>query len=714
MGHLKPNRRAFLAGSAGLVIAATIPLPGRANSGAAPFAPNAFVRIAPDSSVTVLVKHSELGQGTWTGLTTMVAEELDADWAQMRAENAPANVDLYANSIFGVQGTGGSTATPASWMPMRQAGAAARAMLVAAAAREWGVPATEIDVSAGIVSHSGLASNLSATFGDLVPLTADLVPPDEPVLKTPDQFVLIGHDVPRIDAPEKSNGTAIYGMDVFHDGMLTVAVARPPKFGAVVASFDPAPALEMPGVQRVAQIPSGIAVYADDTWAAFQGRDVLEITWDETAAETRSSEEIARVWAQAARTADAIAEDRGDVDAGFAQAAEVVEADFLLPYLSHAAMEPLDGVVELSQDSAEFWMGSQWQTSDQNEAAARFEFPPENIAINTTLTGGSFGRRTTADNHFTAELSEIAKAAGPGSYKLVWSREDDMRGGYYRPLTVHHMQGGLDADGNIVAWRNNVASQSLLAGSPFEQFITDGIDGSSVEGSRGLPYRLPNARVALATMDSPVPVLWWRAVGHTHTAYATEVFLDELLERGGKDRVQGRLDLLNADDAGRHRGVLERVADIADWQGLDAGNGIARGVALHKSFGSYVAMIADVSLDQDVPRVHKVWAAVDCGIPINPSIIQTQMAGGLGFGMSAAMFEEITLLEGGEVDQSNYDGYRILRNAEMPEVEISIIDSTVDPTGIGEPGTPPIAPAIGNALRALTGVSPRRLPFVPA
>lgn len=714
MQDIKPSRRSFLTGSAGLVLAAVIPLPGRANPSTDLLAPNAFIRISHDNIVTVLVKHSELGQGTWTGLTTMVAEELDADWAQMRAENAPADVTLYANAIFGVQGTGGSTATPSSWMPMRQAGAAARAILVAAAARDWDVPADEITVSAGVVSHSGPASNLQASFGALVPLTEGLFPPAQPVLKTPDQFVLIGRDVPRIDAPEKSDGTAIYAMDVVREGMLTVAVARPPKFGAGVAGVDATKALALPAVQRVEQIPSGIAVYTDDTWSAFRGRDALDITWDATGAETRSSGEMMTVWAQATHGAEAIAEDRGDVDRAMAEATETLEAEFRFPFLSHAAMEPLDGVVELSEDRAEFWMGSQWQTSDQNEAAARFGFPPENIAINTMLTGGSFGRRTTADNHFTAELSEIAKAAGPGAYKLIWSREDDMRGGYYRPLTVHHMQGGLDADGNIVAWRNNVATQSLLANSPFEQFISDGIDGSSVEGSRGLPYRLPNARLALATMESPVPVLWWRAVGHTHTAYATEVFLDELLERGGKDRVQGRLDLLEAADAHRHRGVLERAADMAHWQGPDAGNGVARGVALHKSFGSYVAMIADVSIEGDIPRVHKVWAAVDCGIAINPSIIETQMIGGIGFGLSAAMFEEITLRDGGTVDQWNYDAYRIMRNAEMPEVEVAIIQSTIDPTGIGEPGTPPIAPAVGNALRALTGETPRRLPFVTA
>lgn len=711
MGQVRATRRSFLAGSAGLVIAAVLPRPSLAGRRAGAFAPNAFVRVAEDSSVTVLVKHSEFGQGTWTGLTTMVAEELDADWSQMRAENAPANVELYASSIFGVQGTGGSTATPASWIPMRQAGAAARAMIVEAAARLWALPAEEIDVSAGIVSHA--ASGRTATFGDLATAAADSRPPTEPRLKTPDRFVLIGRNVPRIDAPEKSNGTAQYGIDVFREEMLNVAVARPPRFGAILTSFDPAPALAVPGVRRVAQIPSGVAVYADDTWAAFQGRAALEVTWDESKAERRSSEEMIRVWAEAARAGGTVAETTGDPDTALAEALEVLEAEYRFPFLAHAALEPLNGVIALSADRAEMWMGSQWQTSDQNAAAEVLGLAPESVAINTTLTGGSFGRRTTQDNHFVAELSHLARAAGPGSYKLVWSREDELRGGYYRPLTAHYLQGGLDVDGNIVAWRNNVATQSLLAGSAFEQFVVDGIDGSSIEGSRGLPYALPNAEVTLTTMESAVPVLWWRAVGHTHTAYATETFLDELLERGGKDRVQGRLDLLQ-ETAMRDRGVLERVAEIANWQGPNAGNGIARGVALHKSFNSYVAMIADVSDDGGQPRVHRVWVAVDCGIAINPAVVKAQIAGGLGFGLSAALFEEVKLLDGGEVQTSNYDRYRILRNSEMPEVEVSIVESTLDPTGIGEPGTPPIAPAVGNAWRALTGETPRRLPIVRA
>ncbi|WP_208347630.1 xanthine dehydrogenase family protein molybdopterin-binding subunit [Pseudaestuariivita rosea] len=709
MGKLTPTRRAFLAGTAGLVIAATLPRGARASDGTQPFVPNAFVRIAPDNTVTVLVKHIEFGQGTWTGLTTMVAEELDADWSQMRAEHAPANVELYVNALFGIQGTGGSTATPSSWMPMRQAGAAARAMLVEAAANEWGVPAAEITVSTGVISHQ--ASGQTATFGDMAEAAANVSAPAEPTLKTPDQFTLIGKDVSRIEAAQKSNGTAQFTIDVFRDGMLSVAVAHPPKFGATVASFDASGALDVPGVERVEQIPSGIAVYAQDTWAAFQGRDALDITWDEANAETRSSDQMMTAWAEAARTADLVAEESGDLDAALSDAAEVIEAEYRFPFLAHASMEPLDGVLEFGDGQAQVWTGSQIPTTDQAAIASVLGLQPPSVTINTMLTGGSFGRRATPDNHFVAELAQAARAAGPGAYKLQWSREDDMRGGYYRPLTVHYMQGGLDSDGNIVGWRNNVATQSILAGSPFEGMIQNGIDATSIEGSTRMPYDLPNARVAMANMSSGVPVLWWRSVGHTHTAYATETFLDELLERGGKDRVQGRLDLIRS-DAGRDRAVLERVAEMANWQGVDAGNGIARGVALHESFNTYVAMIADVSDDGGQPRVHRVWVAVDCGIAINPRIIETQVAGALGYGLSAAMFEEVTLLDGGEVDQSNYDLYRILRHSEMPQVEVSIIESTMDPTGIGEPGTPPIAPAVGNAWRALTGETPKRLPFV--
>ncbi|NSX53963.1 xanthine dehydrogenase family protein molybdopterin-binding subunit [Parasulfitobacter algicola] len=711
MGELKPTRRAFLAGSAGLVLAVSLPRRLRAQSNAQTFVPNAFIRVAPDNTVTVLVKHIEFGQGTWTGLTTMVADEMDADWTQMRAEHAPADASLYANALFGIQGTGGSTATPSSWMPMRQAGAAARAMLVDAAARTWDVPAGEITVSNGVVSHVG--SGQSASFGDLATAAADSTAPAEPTLKTSDQFTLIGKNVARIEVPQKTNGTAQFTIDVFRDGMQTVAVAHPPKFGATVGSFDATAALQVSGVNKVEQIPSGVAVYADDTWAAFQGRDALDITWDDANAELRSTEQIMTTWATAARDGGLTAEETGDLDAAMADAAQVIEAEYRFPYLAHASMEPLDAVIEVREDGAEVWTGSQIPTTDQATIAGILGFEPPNVTINTMLTGGSFGRRAQPDNQFVAELAAAAKASGPGNYKLQWSREDDMTGGYYRPLTVHYMQGGLDADGNIVGWRNNVATQSILKGSPFEAMIEGGIDATSIEGSTRMPYVLPNSKVTLATMDSRVPVLWWRSVGHTHTAYATETFLDELLEKGGKDRVQGRLDILSG-DAGRDRAVLERVAEISGWQGVDAGNGIARGVALHESFNSYVAMVADVSDDGGQPRVHKVWVAVDCGIAINPSIIEAQVAGAIGYGLSAAMFEEITLLDGGMVDQANYDLYRILRNTEMPEIEVSIMDSSADPTGIGEPGTPPIAPAVGNAWRALTGETPKRLPFVRA
>lgn len=711
MARLKPNRRTFLTGGGALVITAVLPLKARATPYGGTFMPNAHVRVGQDGIVTVLVSKSELGQGTMTGLTTLVAEELDADWEQMRAEHAPADVSLYANAIFGIQGTGGSTATPASWIPLRQAGAAARAMLVEAAAQLWGVGTEDVTVVRGIVSAQG---GRSAHFGELVNLARQLTPPAEPTLKSPDRFVHIGNSVARIDAPEKSTGRAQYTIDVYREGMLTVALLRPPVFGARLVSFDATDALALPGVRRIEQVPSGIAVYADDTWSAFRGRDAVVAEWDDTDAETRSTDEMATVWAEAARRGDGgVAEEAGDVDQALKDAATVIEADYHFPFLAHAAMEPLDGAIELRDGSAEAWLGSQWQTSDQNEIAAVLGLDAADVALNTMYVGGSFGRRTQQDNHVAAEVAHVAKAAGPGTYKVVWSREDDMRGGYYRPMVAHHMKGGLDADGTIVGWRHSVASQSILSGSPFEQFVVDGIDGSSIEGARALPYLLANMRLDVTNMESKVPVLWWRAVGHTHTAYVVETFLDELLGAAGEDPVAGRLALLKDDDP-RFAGVLQRVAEMADWRGRDGGADIARGVALHKSFGGYVAIVADVSLTGGSPRVHKIFAAVDIGRVINPAIVETQVVGGIGFGLSAALFEELRLRPGGHVAASNYDSYRILRNHEMPDVEVATIDSDLDPTGIGEPSLPPAAPAVANAIRRMTGETPRRLPFAAA
>ena len=487
-----PTRRGVLAGAGALVLGVALPVRGRAQSGAAAviqgdgtasaFAPNAFIRVAPDDTVTVLVKHTEMGQGPYTGLSTLVAEEMDADWGQMRAEAAPADAELYANALFGIQGTGGSTAMASSYDVMRQAGAAARAMLVAAAAEEWGVPEGEVTVSKGVIAHEG--SGNSSGFGALAEAAAGREPPAEPALKDPSQFVLIGQDVPRLDSRAKSTGAAVFSLDVYRDAMLTVAVLHPPAFGATLASLDAQAALAVPGVERVEEIPSGVAVYARSTYPALKGREALVATWDEGAAETRSTEEMFEVWSAAARAAGREVESSGDVDAAIEGAATVHEAEYRFPFLAHAPMEPLDGVIELRDGAAEVWMGSQLQTVDHGTLAAVLGIPREEIALNTTFTGGSFGRKAQPSSHFAAELAQVAQVAGPGAYKLMWTREDDVTGGWYRPLTVHRLRGGLDADGKIVGWENRIANQSIIAGSPFE----------GDDGGRARPDLLRGAR----------------------------------------------------------------------------------------------------------------------------------------------------------------------------------------------------------------------------
>lgn len=713
------NRRGFLASSAGLVIGLSLPLAARAQSGAAlafqpdgtegKFAPNAFVRIAPDDTVTVIIKHIEFGQGPFTGLATLVAEELDADWSQMRAENAPANNELYKNLAFGMQGTGGSTAMANSYMQMRKAGAAARAMLVAAAAKEWGVEASEITVEKGVIAHGDKTSG----FGALAEKAAQQAVPGDPAVKSADQFVLIGQDLPKLDTAAKSNGTAQFTMDLYREGMKTAVVAHPPKFGATVASFDDSAALQVAGVEAVHQIPQGIAVIARSTFAAIQGRNALDIEWDESGAETRSSEALYQAYSEAAAQGGKDAEVIGNGAADIDGAAQVIEAEFRFPYLAHAPMEPLDGVIEVREDGAEVWMGSQFPALDLPAVAGVLGMDAANVTVNVMLAGGSFGRRAQDTAHFANELAEVAKAAGPGTYKLVWTREDDLHGGYYRPLTVHRMRAGLGEDGSLLGWEDIVANQSIMAGGPMAQMMQDGMDPTSYEGSTKMPYDLPHARAAWAQMESPVSVLWWRSVGHTHTGYATEVFLDMVLEAQGKDPVQGRLDLIKK-DAGRDRGVLEKVAEMAGWDGQKVKDGKGYGVAVHESFNTYVAEIAEVEDAGGFPRVTRVWCAVDCGVAVNPNVIRAQMEGGIGFGLGTVLFDEITLGEGGEVQQSNFDTYRMLRINEMPEVMVEIIQSDADPTGVGEPGTPPIGPAVANAWRALTGESVTTLPFAKA
>lgn len=717
---VQTNRRAFLKGTgAGLVVGVMLPQMAKAaqKSGAAAalatgemgdaaFAPNAFVRIAPDNTVTVLVKHIEFGQGSYTGLTTLVAEELDADWGQMRSTSAPANVALYANTAFGVQGTGGSTAMPNSYMQMRKAGAAARAMLVSAAAERFDVPVDEITVAKGVVSHD--ASGQSASFGELAEAAAALDAPVDPPVKDAKDFTLIGKIIPKVDSRAKSNGQAQFTIDVYREDMLTAVVAHPPKFGATLKSHDATEALKIPGVEKVAAIPQGVAVYGKNTYAAIKGREALELEWDESNAETRSSADMMAEWTKAADGNGKQVTATGDTKKALDEAATIHEVTLRFPFLAHTPMEPLDAVVEMRDGEAEVWMGSQIQTIDHGAMAGVLGLPPEKIALNTMLAGGSFGRRATGDAHFAVEAAMVAKTRGSGATKLLWTREDDVQGGYYRPLTVHKLKGGLDKDGTITAWDHTIATQSIMAGTPFEAMMQNGLDPTTYEGAQELPYAIPNHRLGWARMESAVPVLWWRAVGHTHTAHAVETFIDELLAKAGKDAIEGRLALMG-DRHPRETAVLKRVAEMAGWSGQKG-----YGVAVVKSFDSYVAEIAEVEDRDGVPHIKNVWCAVDCGVAVNPDVIKAQMEGGIGYGASAALFGAITLGEGGTVDQSNWDTYRMLRINEMPNVEVSIIDSTENPTGVGEPGLPPLSPAVANAWRSLKGTAPSTFPIVDA
>jgi isoquinoline 1-oxidoreductase subunit beta len=710
---LHVTRRRFLQGSAaagvGLLVGFDLPVRWAAGQTGDVLAPNAFVRIAPDNTVTIIAKHIEFGQGTYTGLATILAEELDADWSQVRVESAPADATRYNNLLFGAaQGTGGSTAIANSWEQLRKAGATARAMLVAAAAREWGVPAAEIAVERGVLSHA--RTGRRATFGELAAKSATLPPPADVTLKDPKNFKLIGRRVPRLDSKGKTDGTAQFTMDVYLPDMVTAVIARPPRFGARVRSFDASAALQVKGVTDVVQVPAGIAVLARNFWAARKGRQALKIDWDESGAERRGSEELFAAYRALARQPGARARRDGDPDAAIAGAARALEAVYEFPYLAHAPMEPLDCVVRLAPGGCEVWAGSQLQTIDQQVVADVVGLPPEKVQIHTLLAGGSFGRRATPNGDVAGEAASIAKAIGGRQpVKLVWTREDDIRGGRYRPLYVHRLRAGLDPAGRLVGWEHRIVGQSILKGTLFESdMVKDGIDATSVEGASNLPYDIPSLGVELHTTDVGVPVLWWRSVGSTHTAFSTETFLDELAHAAGRDPVDFRRTLLTHHP--RHRGVLELAAQKAGWD-VPLPRGRARGIAVHESFNSFVAQVAEVSLHHDGrPKVERVVCAVDCGVAVNPDVIRAQMEGGIGYGLAAALWSEITLVEG-RVQQSNFHDYRPLRIEEMPPVEVYIVPSAAPPTGVGEPGVPPIAPAVANALFHLTGRRVRRLPF---
>jgi isoquinoline 1-oxidoreductase subunit beta len=719
------SRRGLLKSGVGLTLGVALPAwaqqggPGKAaleSAALAALEPNAFVRIGTDDTVTVIVKHVEMGQGTYTGLPTLVAEELDADWSQLRVEGAPADASRYNNLTFGpVQGTGASTSLANSWEQLRQAGAAARAMLVAAAAEAWGVPAGTIKVSRGTLSHP--PSGRSGRFGELAAAAARQPVPSSVRLKEAKDFVFIGKRAPRTDSRAKSTGTAVFTQDVTLPGMLTAVVAHPPRFGATPKSFDAAKAKAIDGVVAVVAIPQGVAVLARDFWSATTGRDALSIEWDESRAFKLGSAEIMAQYKALAATPGLSARKDGDPVRALVGAARTLEASYEFPFLAHAAMEPMNCVVKLSTDGCEIWNGEQWQTPDQVAVAKVLGLRPEQVKLNQLYAGGSFGRRANPDSDFVVEAAEIAKAHGGGvPIKMVWTREDDMRAGYYRPLYFHALKGGLDASSNIVAWEHRIVGQSILTGTSLEaMLVKDGIDHTSVEGAYSLPYAIPNLAVDLHSPRIGVPVQWWRSVGSSHTAFSTETFLDELAAAAGKDPYALRRSLLGKHP--RHLRTLELATLRSGW-GSPLANGSAgdrrgRGIAVHESFGTVVANVAEVTVKPDGAfRVDRVVCAVDCGIAVNPDVVAAQMESGIGFGLSATLHGAITLKDG-VVEQSNFHDYAPVRISEMPNVEVHIVPSDDKPTGVGEPGTPVVAPAVANALHAATGRRLRSLPFVP-
>jgi len=712
---VKCDRRDFLKAGAvlgsGLVLGVYLPAGrARAAEGAAkdaPPDPNAWIRIGTDDLVTVVVHHSEMGQGVYTSIPMLVAEELEVEWSRVRFEAAPVAA-VYNHPWWGAQGTGGSTSIPSSWEPLRRVGATARAMLVAAAAAEWGVPVSECAAERGRVLHR--ASGRAARYGALAEKASRLPVPAEVALKDPKDFQLIGKPLPRLDTPQKVQGTAEFGIDVTWPGMLTAVVARPPTFGGRVVRVDAEKARAVPGVKLVAEVPSGVAVVADGFHAAVEGRAALQVEWAPGPEPELSSEALRQRYAALARQPGSVARKDGDPAAALDQGAKTLTAEYQVPFLAHAPMEPLNCAVDLRSDRCEIWTGTQMQTADRNAAAAAAGLPPETVRLHTLLLGGGFGRRANPASDFVTEAVHVAKAA-QAPVKVVWTREDDTRGGYYRPFWYDRISGAVDAQGRPTAWLHRIVGQSIMAGTAFEAMgVKDGIDQTSVEGASDLPYAVPNVQVELHSPRLPVPVLWWRSVGHSHTAFVVESFVDELAAAAGKDPYAFRRGLLAKHP--RHLGVLDLAAERAGW-GKPAPAGRHRGIAVHKSFGSYVAQVAEVSLDdRGKIRVHRVVCAIDCGSVVNPDTVAAQMEGGIIFGLSAALYGEITL-EKGRVRQANFDDYPMVRLSDSPEIEVHIVPSGEPPSGVGEPGVPPLAPAVANAVFAATGKRLRRLPLTP-
>jgi isoquinoline 1-oxidoreductase subunit beta len=669
-------------------------------SAAGVFEPNVWLRIAPDDTVTIMLSQLEMGQGVMTSMPMLVAEELDADWETIKTEWTPADAK-YGNPNFGgAQLTAGSNSVRGMWKLLRQAGGTARAMLITAAAGTWGVEESACSTEKSEVIHA--ASGRRLRYGALVDKAATLPVPKTVTLKDPKDFRLLGRQVARLDIPEKVNGSAIYGLDVKRPGMLVARVVRCPVFGGKVAGFNPAKAAAVPGVRHVVQISNGVAVVADNYWAATKGVQALEVTWAEGALAAVNSADIAKRYAALAEQPGKPARSDGDAPAALKASSRAIERVFEVPFLAHATMEPMNCTADVRADGCDVWVPTQGQTASHQAAIAASGLPAEKVKIHTTYLGGGFGRRGEAD--FVTEAVETSKAVGK-PVKVVWSREDDMQHDFYRPVTYARMSGALDESGKPVAFMQRVVQQSLL--KRLRALPPDGVDRISVDGSATLPYSIPNIRVEYTETDPGIPYGFWRSVGASVQGYVVEAFIDEMAVLAGKDPYQFRHDLLEEEP--RHRAVLDLVAEKSGWgQPLPAGH--ARGIAVMEAFGTIVGQVAEVSVANGAVRIHKIWCAVDTGWVIDPDTIKAQMEGGTVYGLSAALNGEITI-QNGRVVQRHFADYPVMRHSEMPQIEVYIVPSTEAPGGIGEPSTALAAGALLNAIAAATGKRLYRLPI---
>ncbi len=684
---------------------------------AASSALNPFVKISADGIVTVVLKHFEMGQGTTTGLTTLVAEELDADWEKVQIEFAPADHEKYKNLAFGAQGTGGSTAIANSYMQYRTAGAAARAVIVEAAAKQWGVEAKDISIEKGVLK----AGDKTGSYGDFIKDAATLKLPEKPTLKSSDQFNLIGkQELSRKDNSGKTDGTAMFAMDVKVPNMVYTVILRSPRFGGTLTSFNSEKAKAVKGFVDAKELANkaGVAVYASSTWSAIQARKAIEAKWDFSKAENRSTKDIINGHKELlAKDPQFNARKDGDfakTNAAIDAAPKKVEAEFILPHLAHAPMEPLNCVIEPTADGGVILHdGCQFPALVHPTVAKVLELKPEQVSIKTYYAGGSFGRRANGQSDYAVEAALAFKALGGKTpVKLVWTREDDLAGGYYRPMAAHKVRIGITDKGEIAGWGHKIVTQSIAKGTPFEAgMVKEGVDDTSVEGVADAEYSIPQLAVGLTNWESPMHILWWRSVGHSHSAYVMEVAMDLAAKAAGKDPVEFRLGMLASDSKDHQRlsGVIKLAAEKADW-GKALPKGRARGIAAHKSFNSYVAQVVEISSNDDDIKIERVVCAVDCGVAVNPDVINAQMEGGIGYALGAVMRNQITLDEG-VVEQANFPDYEPLRITDIGKIDVHIVPSTEAPTGVGEPGVPPAGPALANAILSLTGKAPLTLPM---